>query len=822
MMMATRAAGYFPRSYVRRQMIAASSYWTGLDFVNARGRGPGRWELTLHFIPAAAGAGAKRPVPAGIDRQAIRVRRLDGSGALAVLAVRYPEDRPLELRVDVATPAGATSAEPAAEGSWSLSIAGVPCLDAIYTRAELRLPGALSVPLDPGGVAPEGERWPTDVDYLSKDYNSFKVLILEYLAERDPAWKERSEADIGIMLVDLLAFAGDYLSAYQDAVGTEAYLSTARLRTSIRRHALLLGYALSEGCNARVWVHCDLESETSYTLAGGTLIRAGDPVDSPLAGPPPPPTAGEARTLFFETMYQVELFPRHNRMPIYAWRSDDYALPAGATGATLRGHFPSLRKGDVLIFQSSSLDVEDPPLAHAARLSAEPVLGVGPLPDEEPQPITTIEWFLADALPAALPVCARSGGRVRRDLTTVLGNNVAADQGCSELAPEPLTVGDEEKVRLQLRVDDLTYAVPFDPAAAAETPASETLLQDPAAATAQVVLIGRTSAAGGVQPAPAPCLSRDDILARRSTWRSVRSLVQASRYARQFVVEQDIPSRASIRFGDGRNGRRPEPGTTFAATWRSGSGSAGNIAANTPLALAVAPLLGEPALPPPIRSLSNPLPAAGGQAAESLDSARLTAPQQIDDQRRMVIEADYVRAALEFDGVIDAWAALAWNGSWYTATVRVQLADGDPMTPSYHTNLLAWLMSRRLMGVSLAVRDAIYVGADVLIEVTPARGVSWPELAQRLRAAFSPDAFFRPDRFHFGEALYASQILSPVMALDGVAGARLLRLQRVGEPPPSGPAPQLLPIAADEIVEVRSDPHAPARGQIAFTPGGGA
>ena len=43
-----------------------------------------------------------------------------------------------------------------------------------------------------------------------------------------PDWQERHVPDIGVALVELLAYVGDYLSYYQDAVATEAYLETAR------------------------------------------------------------------------------------------------------------------------------------------------------------------------------------------------------------------------------------------------------------------------------------------------------------------------------------------------------------------------------------------------------------------------------------------------------------------------------------------------------------------------------------------------------------------------------------------------------------------
>jgi hypothetical protein len=42
-------------------------------------------------------------------------------------------------------------------------------------------------------------------------------------------------ADIGIMLVELLAFAADQLSRYQDQVAAEAHLDTPRSRRTLRR-----------------------------------------------------------------------------------------------------------------------------------------------------------------------------------------------------------------------------------------------------------------------------------------------------------------------------------------------------------------------------------------------------------------------------------------------------------------------------------------------------------------------------------------------------------------------------------------------------------
>ena len=85
--------------------------------------------------------------------------------------------------------------------------------------------------------------------------------MLDRLLVTMPEWRERHIPDIGITLVELMAYVADQLSYSLDAVTTEAYLSTARLRISVRRHARLVDYRMHEGCNARSWV-C-IESDTN-------------------------------------------------------------------------------------------------------------------------------------------------------------------------------------------------------------------------------------------------------------------------------------------------------------------------------------------------------------------------------------------------------------------------------------------------------------------------------------------------------------------------------------------------------------------------------
>jgi hypothetical protein len=77
--------------------------------------------------------------------------------------------------------------------------------------------------------------------------------MFDRLAITLPDWTEQHVPDVFVTLVELLAYIGDDLSYYEDAVATEAYLQTARQRISVRRHARLVDYRLHEGCHARAW-----------------------------------------------------------------------------------------------------------------------------------------------------------------------------------------------------------------------------------------------------------------------------------------------------------------------------------------------------------------------------------------------------------------------------------------------------------------------------------------------------------------------------------------------------------------------------------------
>ena len=57
---------------------------------------------------------------------------------------------------------------------------------------------------------------PPEIDYLSKDFASLRRVMRDHLSSLLPDWEEQNPSDIGNALLDLLAYAGDYLSYYQE------------------------------------------------------------------------------------------------------------------------------------------------------------------------------------------------------------------------------------------------------------------------------------------------------------------------------------------------------------------------------------------------------------------------------------------------------------------------------------------------------------------------------------------------------------------------------------------------------------------------------
>lgn len=103
-----------------------------------------------------------------------------------------------------------------------------------------------------GGCPDCGERWAVlplplpgvtnNFDWKSRDYDSFRLFMMQELAHRFPERRRWTPADMEVVIVELLAAALDRASHALDAVQGERYLETARRPQSVRRLLKLIGY----------------------------------------------------------------------------------------------------------------------------------------------------------------------------------------------------------------------------------------------------------------------------------------------------------------------------------------------------------------------------------------------------------------------------------------------------------------------------------------------------------------------------------------------------------------------------------------------------
>ncbi|MEA3230161.1 MAG: putative baseplate assembly protein, partial [Thermodesulfobacteriota bacterium] len=340
------------------------------------------------------------------------------------------------------------------QGEWQPHSAFDPRYDRVDFSFKVDCPSDLDC--KPAAICPPEVKEEPEINYLAKDYASFRQLILDRLALVMPDWKERHVPDIGIALVELLAYVGDYLSYYQDAVATEAYLDTARRRISVRRHARLVDYPMHEGCNARAWVCVETDSdltlnpEDMYFITGfnealqvvGRVLSEDDLRQIP----------SSLYEIFEPISHQeIQLYRDHSKIHFYTWGDKECCLPRGTTHATLIGELVKdaeqekppckpdkapgsdvappgqsapqqvvgrddfvpklhLKPGDVLVFEemigpeTGHSGDADPKHRHAVRLT-QIEAGIDPL---NGQPVVEIVWSEEDALP--FPLCLSSLG----------------------------------------------------------------------------------------------------------------------------------------------------------------------------------------------------------------------------------------------------------------------------------------------------------------------------------------------------------------------------------------------------------------------------
>lgn len=732
---------------------------------------------------------------------------------------------------------------------------------------------------EPVGCPPPNFTEP-DIDYLAKDFASFRRLMLDRLSLTLPDWRERHAPDMMVTLVELLAYVGDHLSYHQDSVGAEAFLATARQRTSVARHCRLVDYRLHEGCNARTWIVFEI-SEPELELAAEDLIFVtawpGRPgammkLEDPAADPPDSCIAFQPRLADGQLRFTVHA--SRNAIHFHDWGEEECCLPAGATRATLRdpGVIPSpeagaeeergsycpsreppadvrvdvsdgrwhrlgLAPGQVLVFEEqlgprTGLAADaDPSHRHAVRLtratpSLDPLSGTL---------LYEIEWCAEDALPFPLCLSARRDPPhcdLIGDVSIARGNVVLADAGV--LRAEGLDRVPVRQVAARC-ADDCDAAEEIQLPGRYRPRLNHFDVTFAASYSPVIPPLGgcrAAAAATALDQDPRDCVP--EVILSSSLaggdggdhgWRPQRDLLGSGPEDRHFVVEVDDERLAWLRFGDGVNGRAPAADESFRAVYRTGGGPTGNVAPE-----AIAQIVFRRNFPDGAQvRIRNPLPARGGTPPESAARAKLRAPHHFRNRlERAVAPADYATIVMrDFPALVQRAAAhLRSTGAAVEIQVAIDAFGGEP-DPSLLRLLEQHLERYRRIGHDVRVVPARPVSllVELIVCVRPSflRAHVKAALQKILGAGSWPGGrgFFHPDAMSFGDRITLSRIAAAAHRVEGVASVVVTRLERRDLGPNGEVEAGELVLRRFEVACLHNDPRFPENGVLKLDLRGG-
>jgi hypothetical protein len=671
------------------------------------------------------------------------------------------------------------------------------------------------------------------IDYLAKDYDSFRHVLMTAMAQRVPGWQSTSEADHDQVLIDLFAAAADELSDFQDRVMNEAYLATARKRVSLARHARLVDYHIHEGNQSSTWLAATvLPGQTPFTLDQELVVWTGGE------------TPG-TESIFFTTRERrlpaatrQRFDPLVNRLRLHTWRNAQPALRAGSTSADVvpdvagagqteadalrdlvrNGQLRQLLIAERLNPLTGRMPGRDPRKRQLLRLESGPDAA-----DTIHDPVTNtflvrLRWREEDQLRADYSFTTFCEGTPFEDVSVFHGNLVLVHEGRPMAVHfhEPGTALPSDAAEVKQRVytrlnrygdghDWVLCDLPEGPLAYLPTPANGEV---PARSTLHVEV-----------ELPGAGVDR---------WDEVESLVHSDDSAEQgdhFMVETDEHRRSVLRFGNGTNGQLLPPGAIVHAEYQIGGGHAGNVGADQ--LVRVRQLTG--ALTGAVTGAWNPFDVTDGRDPEVPEKVRRNAPEAYRArQLRAVTLADYVRRAEEVPGVSRAVARYAWTGSWRTVRIIIDPAGTTTLDDSLRADVAAHLEAVRLIGEDLELRPPRFVPLSMRIVVC-AEETYWREdvrfvLEQEFSDSYTSDGrpgFFHPDQFTFGQAVHRSAVAGRIHRVAGVKHIVSIGMKRFTSPEPGMPTPEVLEVGFDEVVLVDNDPSHLERGLIRIDVQGG-
>lgn len=119
-------------------------------------------------------------------------------------------------------------------------------------------------------------RTPTQaIDYTSKDYESFRSMMVKNLQIKMPEYTDIRQSDAGIVILELLAQGLDIISYYQDIIANEVFLTTEEQRSNALKWCSMLGYIPRKATPARFKQVFKLSAvqQSDTIIPQGTVVK---------------------------------------------------------------------------------------------------------------------------------------------------------------------------------------------------------------------------------------------------------------------------------------------------------------------------------------------------------------------------------------------------------------------------------------------------------------------------------------------------------------------------------------------------------------------
>lgn len=310
---------------------------------------------------------------------------------------------------------------------------------------------------------------------------------------------------------------------------------------------------------------------------------------------------------------------------------------------------------------------------------------------------------------------------------------------------------------------------------------------------------------------------------RWQTWQRQEDFVASKRSDFHFVLD---PTNGEISFGDGENGRVPPAGALFFAAFNATRAAEGNLAIRTAMELrdSAHNRVAVPnfdATKASLEKITNALNAAGGVAAETLESAIARAIELMGDSRRAVTLKDYENLALTTPGAKVARASAKANlyaslpclkaNGVITVVILPNMPVQRPVpSRSLLRSVASYLDRRRVIGTRVEVVGPTYLEVTVSARVQGVKNASKTNLRMRIVKAL--DDFFNPltggpeqTGWPFGRDVYRSEVLQVIDEVMGVDHVIELDLSAEGCGPQCGNiclAAGWLVSAGEHVIEV--------------------